>query len=277
MSTALERWEAILEARTRQMDAAYASLGRSSADFWDRRARGFHRASRDTTASDPFLNRLAGAVPARASVLDVGAGTGRFALALAPRVGHVTLVEPNASMLNYARRDAAAQGLTNISYVQVTWQDAPADLAADCVICSHVLYPIRDIEPFLRKLLAAARQACYIYMRATHIDALTAHLWRHFHADERCLPPGYIHALDVLFEMGVHAHVEIVRHPSSLSFSSLEDAIDELAEQLILPADEATRGELGLLLQEWLVAGSGSTLAPPAGEMVYAILFIPTR
>src|SRR5579864_7007128 len=213
MENAVQRWNEILDARAQQMDAAYARLGRTSADFWDRRARGFHRATSDTIARDPFFLRLRNEVTPQTSVLDVGAGTGRFTIALAPQAQHVIAVEPNASMLDYLRRDASEQGLTNISYVQTTWQDAPDDLHADIVICSHVLYPIRDIVPFLAKLQHAARQRCYIYMRATPIDALTAHLWQHFHGDERRFSPSYIHALDVLFEIGIYANVEIVTLP----------------------------------------------------------------
>ena len=188
LPAAVERWHALIDARAHQMDAAYARLGRTSADFWDRRARGFHRATKDTIARDPFFLRLRNEVTPQTSVLDVGAGTGRFTVALAPQAQHIIAVEPSAVMLDYLRRDAREQGLTNISYVQTTWQDAPDDLHADIVICSHVLYPIRDIVPFLAKLQAALRRTCYIYLRATPMDALTAHLWRHFHGDERCLP-----------------------------------------------------------------------------------------
>src|SRR5437764_14199754 len=143
METAVERWDALLQARAQQMDGAYARLGRTSADFWDRRVRGFHRTTRDTVARDPFFSRLQSEVTPQTTVLDVGAGTGRFTLALAPLVERVTAVEPNAAMLDYLRHDARQVGLTNISYVESTWQDAPADLRADIVICSHVLYPIK--------------------------------------------------------------------------------------------------------------------------------------
>ncbi len=176
-------------------------------------------------------------------------------------------------MLDYLRRDAHEQGLTNISYVQTTWQDAPEDLSADIVICSHVLYPIHDIAPFLKKLRAATRHVCYITMRATPIDALTAHLWRHFHGDERCLPPGYIHALDVMYEMELYADVEIVKLPVPLSYPSLDEAEEEMLEQLILPDDQRTRRELRTLLQEWLVERNG-LLVPPVEAMVAAIMQI---
>src|SRR5579883_1796813 len=79
METAVERWQALLDARARQMDSAYARLGRTSADFWDRRARGYHRSTKQTALTDPFFRRVSSEVKPQMSVLDVGAGTGRFA------------------------------------------------------------------------------------------------------------------------------------------------------------------------------------------------------
>jgi len=147
MQTAVERWQELLQARARQMDAAYARLGRTSADFWDRRARGFHRSTRENASDDPFYKHLRNAVTARDSVLDVGAGTGRFALALAPHVRQVTALEPNGSMLHYLRQEIEASGTSNIVTMQARWEDVSADLRADIVICSHVLYPIVEIVP----------------------------------------------------------------------------------------------------------------------------------
>ncbi|HLX57275.1 MAG TPA: class I SAM-dependent methyltransferase [Ktedonobacteraceae bacterium] len=276
METAVERWQAIIDTRAQQMDAAYARLGRTSAGYWDRRAPRYHDSTKNTVTNDPFYRKLRACITPQTSVLDVGAGSGRFALALAPHVKCIIAVEPNAAMLGFMRQDGQEQGLTNISYSQNTWQDAPADLQADIVICSHVLYPIRDIVPFLAKLGRAARQTCYIYMRATPIDALTAHLWKHFHGDERCYPPGYIHALDVLYEMGIFANVEIFTLAGSLRYPSLDVAVEELLEQLILPDDDQTRRELRDLLAGWLVEQDG-ILTPPQREMMCAIMWFSNR
>lgn len=253
------------------MDAAYARLGRTSADYWKRRAHGYHRSMKDRVTHDPFFLKLRDEVTPQTSVLDVGAGTGRFALALAPHVQHVVAVEPNTTMLDYLRQDASTQGMTNISYIPTTWQDAPTDLSADIVVCSHVLYPIQDIVSFLTKLHTATRRACYLYLRATPIDAVTSHLWRHFHGEERCFSPSYIHVLDVLYEMGIYANVESVKLPPSLRFPSLDVAVDELLEQLILPNDEQTRNELRGLLEPWLVEREGM-LVPPVKEMICAVV-----
>src|SRR5579884_586210 len=271
MQSAIERWKALIDARAQQMNAAYAQVGSSSAGYWDRRARNFHRATKDRTASDPFFQKLRQVVTPDMTVLDVGAGTGRFTLALAPLVKQVVAVEPNASMLGFLEQDAAAQGLSNITTIANSWQDAPAELEADVVICSHVLYPIREVDTFLAKLSAATRHACYLYLRALHYDNFTAPLWRHFHGDERCQQPGYIDALDVLYEMGIYANVEIVKTEGSMRFPSLDGAVEELQELLILPRDEQTRQELRTLIEGWLVERDGM-LAIPVDEMVNGII-----
>jgi hypothetical protein len=156
--------------------------------------------------------------------------------------------------------------------VQTTWQEAPENLQADIIICSHVIYPIRDIEPFLLKLQKATNRCCYIYARAIHMDALTADLWRHFHHNERCMPPSYIHVLDVLYEIGIFANVEIVSLPPSLRYPSLDVAVTEMTEQLILPNDEKTLVELRALLKDWLIEMDG-VLVPPTREMKCAIIW----
>ena len=271
MQSALQRWQELLDARAHQMDAAYTQVGRTSADFWDRRARGFHRATKDSAIHDPLYQRLRQVVTPQMDLLDVGAGTGRFALALAPQARQVIAVEPNASMLSFLRQDAAEKQIANLTSIPTTWQDAPDDLSGDIVICSHVLYPIRDIEPFLTKMRSATRQACYIYLRAVHFDWITNPLWQHFHDDERALPPSYIHLLDVLYDMGIYADVEIVKMPQTMRYPTLDIAVDELQEQLILPNEEETRAALRHLLEGWLVEHDG-ILTPPVNELVCAII-----
>lgn len=272
METAIERWQELIRARAEQMDAAYARLGRTSADFWDRRARAFHRVTRESASSDPFYRRVRERLTPQLSVLDVGAGTGRFSLALAPYAYQVTALEPNASMLDYLRQEIAASNLSNLVTVQSRWEDAPADLRADIVICSHVLYPILDIAPFLEKLDAACEQACYLYLRATQIDMLTAPFWRHFHGAERQLAPGYIHVLDVLYELGIYANVEVVTAPFTLNYPTLQEAEDELIEQLILEDTAQTRRELRGLVANWLIEGNEHTWHSPVQNAISGIL-----
>lgn len=83
-----------------------------------------------------ILRTLAGIVPdlKTHSVLDLGAGTGRLARLLAPRVKYVRAFDESAEMLRVCRDRLAATGLTNWSvdvadHRHLPVEDASADLA----------------------------------------------------------------------------------------------------------------------------------------------------
>src|SRR5262249_42081636 len=104
------------------MNAAYAHLGKSSAGYWDRRARNYHHATKETVAHNPLLLKLRAEITPQTTLLDVGAGTGRFALALAPQAKEIIAVEPNASMLAYLQQEALTKNISNITCISTTWQ-----------------------------------------------------------------------------------------------------------------------------------------------------------
>lgn len=270
--TAVERWRAIVDRRADQTDAAYAALGRTSDDFWDRRAATFHRATRDRTEGDPLLERLLGAVTGESSVLDVGAGTGRFTCAVAPHVRRVIAVEPNPRMRDFLEREVRERGLTNVEVVASTWEEAAADLRADVVVGAHVLYPIRDIVPFVRKLDVAMRQHAFVYLRAVHPDAVTSPLWALFHAEVRRVGPNHLAALAVLGEMGIYADVEVVHQPVSFRWDDLHDAVAEQMEALILPDTTEVREQLERVLRRFLRPLPEGGLALPVETLPNAIV-----
>jgi ubiquinone/menaquinone biosynthesis C-methylase UbiE len=91
------------------------------------------------------------------TVLDVGTGTGRAALALASRGARVTGVDASAEMLAVAARRAEAAGL-DVAFKQ---QDAHAlderDGAYDHVVCLRVLMHTPDWRRSLAELCRVAR------------------------------------------------------------------------------------------------------------------------
>ena len=54
--------------------------------------------------SDPLLRRLLRVAEPSSTAIDVGAGTGRFAIPLAAELRHVTAVDPSAAMLERLMR-----------------------------------------------------------------------------------------------------------------------------------------------------------------------------
>jgi len=267
----VRRWARMVERRRAQMDAAYAEARQSSGDYWAKRARTYRQALHDRTEEDPFFLRVRAATTAESTVLDVGAGTGRHTLALAPHARKVTAVDPSAAMLGLLREDMQAQGLGNIATIEKEWMDAEA-APADVVICSHVLYPIGDIVPFVRKLEAAAKQRVFVYLRADPL-ATDMGLWGEFHGVPLQHQPVHMDLLNVLAQIGIFADVEIVEHRITLTYASLDEAMEQVRNSLCLREDDvAATARLRRLLDERLVPWPKGRIGPPVGAARSAVM-----
>jgi FkbM family methyltransferase len=95
-------------------------------------------------------------VGSASTVVDLGAGTGRLALAAAPHVGRVVAVDVSPAMLARLREQAAKAGLANVECVQAGFLSyAHAGPPADAVYTRNALHQLPDFW----KALALDRMA----------------------------------------------------------------------------------------------------------------------
>jgi len=94
-------------------------------------------------------------------VLDVAAGTGHAALALAPRIpqGRITAVDLSSGMLEQARRKADSQGIRNIEFIERDMQELgfPAG-TFDAAVCSFGIFFVEDMDSQLAHIARTVRQ-----------------------------------------------------------------------------------------------------------------------
>jgi 2-polyprenyl-3-methyl-5-hydroxy-6-metoxy-1,4-benzoquinol methylase len=270
---AARRWQELVERRRRQMDDAYASIGRNSKDYWALRvgrASGLRRRAAD---DDRLLQMLLACASQTTTVLDVGAGAGRYTRALASHVARVTAVEPDAAMAGLLERAIAEEELGNVDLIRAAWQDAEVE-PCDVVLCTHVLYPIAEPVSFVRKLDAHARRACFLALRETAPEPEPlSRLWRHYHGEPRFLQPGFLEAYNLLHELGIYANVRILRVTGSMwSFEDLDQAVATVHEHLILPEGAEIDAHLRRELEQSLVR-DGEWLTLPMQPPPSAILW----
>src|SRR5215471_20456295 len=153
--SALEAWKQRVAAHREQSHRMRSALGVTGQDRWEPFSSFFKADPRRT--DDREVNRLAQEVTSATTLLDVGAGAGRFALPLALRCKRVTAVEPSPSMGATLRHLAAEAGIENVTLVASPWHEAEVE-PADVVLSADVLYAIEDIGAFVTKLAAHARQ-----------------------------------------------------------------------------------------------------------------------
>src|SRR5229473_3370464 len=188
--SSVAEWEQIVVARDQQRDDLRRPGDPSPAHFWERRAQRFARFGRLLDPDDPFLRFVQQRAGATDTLLDVGAGTGRFAVRLAPQVRQVVAVDPSPAMLAELTRAAEKAGIRNVTTVEARWEDAQV-APAEVVICAHVVYPIRQIGPFIEKLDAHVGRDGLLYMRVGQVDDWVAEAWEQVHSSPRLPHPDF--------------------------------------------------------------------------------------
>ena len=204
------------------------------ADAWRERASSFDTAvkRRQKEWPDPLVEALAEKLCATDTVLDIGAGTGRWAVPLAGVVARVTAIDPSPAMLSILEENAAVAGVANITVVSGDWDDIEVE-PHDVVLCSHAMYSSPDLVGFVRKMERAARRLCALVMRVpSHngiIGQLSHRIYGQWHDS-----PNFVIAYNILLGMGIYPNVLMETQVRSWTDDTLEDALDRAKRHLRL-------------------------------------------
>lgn len=192
-----------------------------------------------------LLDKVRDRLDDSSTVLDVGAGTGAFAIPIAREVKKVTAVEPSKEMLMrlYSKMD----DLTNICLIDKCWEDASIDEIGmhDTVIAVNSLYRIKDIMIALKKMLSVAKKNLYIIMQCR--SNFYKKIWQQLKKEQYHSPPSFIHLYNVLYELGVIANVEIIKIPRIQIYLDIKQAVKHWLIRLDLQPEEEGKLQAYLL------------------------------
>lgn len=193
---------------------------RSSAD-WDRRAARRSRQVRDSDYNDAFL----AGVDLRGvrTAVDIGCGTGNLAIPLARQIQKVYALDFSPEMLHHLERNRRAAGVENMEVHRLSWTDSWQQIPqVDLAICSRAL-GVEDLHAALEKMTRQARVRCAatIHAGGNYLGPdVLALLGRDLQPR-----PGYIYAVNILYQMGVHAAVNFIRSEGGSGYAGIEDFV----------------------------------------------------
>jgi SAM-dependent methyltransferase len=257
----LEIWRRMYDGERAQGEAATDPNFGRFADPWASQAGRFAAASRRQPQPDSFMRLLLPRLRPDDTVIDVGAGSGRYLPVLAAAVREVVALEPSPAMRAEMAQVIAEHGLGNVRVLASSWPPAEP-IRAEVLISAHVVYGVREVGPFLQAMDAAAARACYLYLGLRQPMAALAPFWARVHGAERLPLPAALEALACLHQLGIAAGLELVPAPGSFRFSDSAEALDEIRHRLRLSPDPARDALIAAAARELLTRDDAGWLLP---------------
>lgn len=106
------------------------------------------------------------------TVIDIGAGSGFFAIPAAASGRSVTAVEPSAEMAGIMQKLYTESGPGSLTISISTWEDWDGPLH-DASICIHSFYPLTDKKLSVEKMLRYSRQRLIIIRNSAGMKSIT--------------------------------------------------------------------------------------------------------
>jgi hypothetical protein len=111
---------------------------------------------------DPVLEHLRSMASDDDTWLDLGAGGGRYALAIALHVKRLYAVEPSEGMRTVLLDSMREHAIANVDVFPERWPGPSSVPVADVAFMSHVGYDIADVGPFLEQFEEHSRRLCLV-------------------------------------------------------------------------------------------------------------------
>jgi hypothetical protein len=121
-----------------------------------------------------------------------------------------------------------------------------------------VLYVVPEIEAFVRKLEAHARERVLVVLYEDPPQSRLYPLWKQVHGEERRPLPSLCEYREVLSQLGINAHVEILPSRLPRGYADHQQALEQLARRLYLALGSRQMALLEAMLPDLLEEVDGT-------------------
>lgn len=238
---------------------------KAQVDAWKDRARHFDQMVKkrwEKPDSSRDLIRSILTPRPESTVVDIGAGTGAWAIFMARHAAHVTAIEPSDAMCEVMRERIAAEKIDNVRIIQANWPEVEVD-PHDFSFASHSMYGVADFRAFVEKMNQVTRNRCFLLMRVVLADAPMAkaamRVWGQPYDS-----PNFQVAYNALMQMDIFPDVvmETEKGWTPWSHDSLDQAFEEVKNRFNLENDSTHDRFLRTLIEASLTEEDGCYVWP---------------
>lgn len=243
----------------------------ASLDMWNSMAQMFSEDELPTFENDRFLKLLADnqMMDSHSYLLDVGCGTGGYALALAGRCRAVTGIDLSPRMLDIASEKARERNLTNVDFRCLDWHEidlrqAGLEKGFDLVF-AHLTPAVQSADTFL-KLNQASRGWCALSKPTRRIDPVSDEVKRLIGLSEKreSSDEEILYAFELLWRQGFSPRLDYEQQSWNMN-KTLQDALGMYVNRVKTYRDissleeDKIKGYLQSILKDGLVCETVET------------------
>jgi SAM-dependent methyltransferase len=207
------------------------SITSPSSDPWKTRAEHFERHTKILSwATDEMISRFQ--CKPTDTVLDIGAGTGRYAIPIAKQVASLTAIEPSATMRTILEKKQAEHEISNMVIIPRPWEHITVgkDIQPhDIVIASHS-FTMHDVKEAIVKMhQAAKREFWFILFAGQKMESWVreALIKAKIDAGFEQRPFDYLIIYSILHSLEIYADVNIYAYEFFEMYPDRESAVQD--------------------------------------------------
>jgi SAM-dependent methyltransferase len=256
-------WRQLVESQSHIWKKGNASDGEN--DHWKDRARSFGDGMKKRWAMPDvhrdFILSVLRADP-DSTVIDIGAGTGGWAVPMARHARTVTALEPSSEMIEVMKETIERERTRNVEIIQGSWPETEVS-PHDYSLCSHAMYGVADLAGLVNAMSNNTRKTCLMLMRAPAHDGTLAQaalrIWGQPHDS-----PNFQVAYAAMLQMGLYPHVLMGKADQwdPWTNASFEEAMAETKRRFRLPSPSEHDVYLDDLLRSRLTYRDGQYYWP---------------
>ena len=204
---------------------------------WGKRRKqaGYSEERRRKDRDDPLMRFVLSQLGPDDTVIDIGAGIGRWSIPMSKTASLVTALDALSGMLEFLVENARDEDALNIKTVEGDW--ATINLQPhDHTLSSHAVYTSPDIVEYALKMEKLSRKTCFMVMRVPVHDGVIGELSARIHGTWYD-SPNFVVGYNALLQAGVCGHVimeDSVRHWHN---TNLDDALVRAKQHLRVQDD----------------------------------------
>ncbi|MFV0481938.1 MAG: class I SAM-dependent methyltransferase [Campylobacteraceae bacterium] len=178
------------------------------------------------------------------TVVDIGCGPGRLSVPMAKRAKSVTSVDAFSDMLDFCRKNAKEEGVSNINFLQKDWKDEDALSVVgmhDIVVASRSvgLFDIIKLNKIARKYVVLLSFANAPSLREIQLDFLKDITEiPPFKQDENSRMFNYNLTFNMVYDLGANPSVVVVDDGFEKTYKTKEEAYEHLRFVGDIPKDK---------------------------------------